>query len=130
MLEEHAHLFGEDALQSVATDKGYYSNKNVKALANKNIEQIGIQVPGNTKNKNINLSEEELAHLSNRRVGIEPLIGHAKQLGRNRMKNDQNTEAAGYAAILGFNLKQTVRALLDKLKSECRLKTPYGAAAF
>ena len=61
MLEEHAHLFGEDALQSVATDKGYYSNKNVKALANKNIEQIGIQVPGNTNNKNINLSEEESA---------------------------------------------------------------------
>jgi hypothetical protein len=46
------------------------------------------------------------------------------------MKNDQNTEAAGYAAILGFNLRQTVRALLDKLKSECRLKTPCGAAAF
>ena len=93
MLEEHEHLFGEDVLQSVATDKGYYSNKNVKALANKNIEQIGIQVPGNTKNKNINLSEEELTHLSNRRAGIEPLIGHAKQLGRSRMKNDQNTEA-------------------------------------
>jgi hypothetical protein len=133
MLEEHAHLFGEDVLQSVATDKGYYSNKNVQALANKNIEQIGIQVPGNTKNKNINLSEEELTHLSNRRAGIEPLIGHAKQggqLGRSRMKNDQNTEAAGYAAILGFNLRQTVRALLDKLKSECRVKTPCGAAAF
>ena len=73
---------------------------------------------------------EKHAHLSNRRAGIEPLMGHAKQLGRSRMKNDQNTEAAGYAAILGFNLKQTVRALLDKLKSECRLKTPYGAAAF
>ena len=43
----------------VATDKGYYSNKNVKALANKNIKKIGIQVPGNTNNKNINLSENE-----------------------------------------------------------------------
>ena len=40
------------------------------------------------------------------------------------MKNDQNKEAAGYAAILGFNHRQTIRALLDKLKSACWLKTP------
>jgi hypothetical protein len=33
------------------------------------------------------------------------------------MKNDRNTESAGYAAILGFNLRQTNRALLVKLKS-------------
>lgn len=37
ILQEHENLFGKDTLQSVATDKGYYSNKNVKALASKNI---------------------------------------------------------------------------------------------
>jgi transposase, IS5 family len=41
--------------------------------------------------------------LSNRRVGIEPLIGYVKhggQLGRSRMKYDRTTESAGYTAIL------------------------------
>lgn len=72
-------------------------------------------------NKNIVLSEEESEQLANRRAGIEPLIGHAKrggQLGLSRMKNDRNTESAGYAAILGFNLRQTNRALLIKLKAK------------
>ena len=36
------------------------------------------------------------------RSGIEPLIGHAKQggqLGKSRMKKDESTLAAGYAAV-------------------------------
>lgn len=133
MLQEHENLFGKNTLQSVATDKGYYSNKNVKALVSKNISQIGIQVPGNTKNKNITLSEEDSEHLVNRRAGVEPLIGHAKhggQLGRSRMKNDRNTESAGYAAILGFNLRQTVRSLVLKLKTHGDPQLAYGAAIF
>lgn len=122
MLQEHEHLFGKNSLRSVATDKGYYSRTNVKSLVKRNIQQIGIQVPGNTMNKNITLSEEESVQLSNRRAGIEPLIGHAKhggQLGLSRMKNDRNTESAGYASILGFNLRQTTRSLLGKLKAQC-----------
>lgn len=120
MLQEHENLFGKNTLRSVATDKGYYSRTNVKALVKRKIEYIGIQVPGNTMNKNIVLSEEESERLSNRRAGIEPLIGHAKrggQLGVSRMKNDRNTESSGYAAILGFNLRQTIRALCNKLKA-------------
>lgn len=133
MLQEHENLFGKGTLRSVATDKGYYSNKNVKTLVSKNIKQIGIQVPGNTKNKNITLSEEESEHLINRRAGIEPLIGHAKrggQLGLSRMKNDRNTESAGYAAILGFNLRQTTRSLLVKLKAQCGPQRACGAGVF
>src|SRR3990167_2898655 len=117
MLQEHENLFGKNILESVATDKGYYSNKNVKALTSRSVTQIGIQIPGNTKNKHITLSEEESAHLVNRRAGIEPLIGHAKhggQLGLSRMKNDRNTESAGYAAILGFNLRQTASITLKR----------------
>ncbi len=52
-----------------------------------------------------------------RRSGIEPLIGHAKQggqLGQSRMKRDETTLAAGYGAIGGFNLRQLVRHLLGK----------------
>ena len=45
------------------------------------------------------------------------LIGHAKQggqLGQSRMKTDDTTLAAGYAAIGGFNLRQLIRHLLGK----------------
>jgi len=133
MLQEHENLFGKNTLKSVATDKGYYSNKNIKALVSKEIKQIGIQAPGRIKNKHITLSEEKSKHLVNRRAGIEPLIGHAKhggQLGRSRMKNDRNTESAGYAAILGFNLRQTTRSLLVKLKAQCGPKRTCGTDIF
>src|SRR5262249_61317208 len=51
------------------------------------------------------LSESDAAtypRLVDRRAGIEPLIGHAKQggqLGQSRMKTDETTLAAGYSAI-------------------------------
>ena len=97
-----------------------YSDKNIKILIEANVAQIGIQTPGNAKHAKINLSEEDYVKLSNRRSGIEALIGQAKQggqLGRSRMKNDPNTEAAAYAAVLGLNLRQTKRGLLRKLSS-------------
>ena len=65
-------------------------------------------------------SEETLEKLANRRAGIEPLIGHIKrggQLGRSRMKKDASTKAAGYTAVLGFNLRQTKHYLTGKHKS-------------
>jgi hypothetical protein len=55
------------------------------------------------------------ARLADRRAGIEPLIGHAKQggqLGQSRMKTDDTTLAAGYSAIGGFNLRQLIHHLL------------------
>ena len=55
MLEEHEKLFGEKQLQSVATDKGYYSKRNVKFLAKRDGVQIGIQVSCNTANEKIKL---------------------------------------------------------------------------
>jgi hypothetical protein len=66
------------------------------------------------------LSERDAAtytRLVDRRAGIEPLIGHAKQggqLGQSRMKTDDTTLAAGYGAIGGFNLRQLIRRLLAK----------------
>ena len=47
-----------------------------------------------------------------RRAGIEALIGHAKQggqLDRSRMKSDRTTLSAGYASVLGFNLRRLTR---------------------
>jgi IS5 family transposase len=115
VIEEHEELFGTKKLNSVATDKGYYSNKNVKSLISRGIKKIGIQLPCNVKNKHIDISSEQKEILSNRRAGIEPLIGHIKQggqLGRSRMKNDRSIESSGYASVMGFNLRQTLNALI------------------
>jgi transposase, IS5 family len=118
MLGEHQRLFGEGTLRSCATDKSYYSAANRKYLrALPGLEEFCLQQPGFDP---ATLTESERAtftRLANRRAGIEPLIGHAKQggqLGQSRMKHDASTLAAGYAAIGGFNLRQLVRHQLGK----------------
>jgi IS5 family transposase len=118
MVEEHQGLFGQGILQSFGTDKGYYSQANHNYLrAVVGLEECGLQQPGLALG---NLTEREAAtraRLADRRAGIEPLIGHAKQggqLGQSRMKTDETTLAAGYSAIGGFNLRQLLRHLLGK----------------
>ncbi len=113
MIKEHENLFGKEKIESVSTDKGYYSHQNEELLAKKGVEEIGIQRPYNIKKKHPKplsvLCQEKLA---NRRSGIEPLIGHIKQngqLGRSRMKSDQTIESSGYTAVLGFNMRQLIR---------------------
>jgi hypothetical protein len=105
IVEEHENIFGEGVLKSVGTDKGYYSKKNEKILQEK-IPEVGIQIPGNVKEQRT-IDQE----LKNRRAGIEPLIGHAKNFGlrKSRMKSDETTLASGYRSILGFNLHQLMR---------------------
>jgi transposase, IS5 family len=115
LVDEYEDYFGKEQLNSVTTDKGYYGINNIKGLKKRQVKQIGIQAPGNAKNNPIKLSVQEADILRNRRAGIEPLIGHTKQggqLGRSRMKNDRNIESSGYAAVLGFNLRQTIGALI------------------
>ena len=113
MINEHEKLFGKRKINSVSTDKGYYSSKNEKYLAKKGVEEIVVQRPCNIKKphpKPITKACEE--ELINRRSGIEPLIGHVKQggqLGRSRMKSDKAIEASGYTSVLGFNLRQLIR---------------------
>jgi hypothetical protein len=119
VVDEYETYFGKEAIHSIATDKGYYSINNIKKLIKKKISQVGVQIPANTKVGIAALSIEEAEILSNRRAGIEPLIGHTKhggQLGKSRMKNDRNIESSGYAAVLGFNLRQTLRAFTCKKK--------------
>jgi len=113
MLAEHRTLFGEENLTSLSTDKGYWSNKNLKTAAQYKIKDIGLQPPANIKrNKKLLPTQETQDKLRDRRAGIEPLIGHVKhrgQLGKSRMKSDAATLAAGYASVLGFNIRQLIR---------------------
>jgi hypothetical protein len=122
MLETHAETFDNKQIISATTDKGYYSSKNEKIMNKHGIMEIGIQRPNNVKKPRIKplplFRENELV---NRRAGIEPLIGHAKnrsQLGRSRMKSDKTMEASGFASILGFNLRQIMRYKTGNLKLE------------
>ena len=68
--------------------------------------------------------------LHNRRAGIEPFIGHTKhggQLGRSRMKSDETTKSAGYAAVFGFNLRQLTRCLTGEVR--LKIEKPNNVAA-
>jgi IS5 family transposase len=120
MVSEHARLFGNGTLHSVAADKGYWSAKNYCILEELGIGEIGLQRPANVKKfQNQSLSAEE--HLHNRRAGIEPLIGHVKhggQLGKSRMRSDTATLAAGYASVLGFNLRQLSKKMVGPIRKD------------
>ncbi len=118
MIEAHQGLFGAGVLTSSGMDKGYYSGANRQYLQSlQGLKECCLQQPGLDTST---LSESDTAtytRLVDRRAGIEPLIGHAKQggqLGQSRMKTDDTTLAAGYGAIGGFNLRQLIRHLLGK----------------
>jgi len=118
MIEAHQGLFGQGGLQSFGTDKGYYSQANHDYLcAVTGLKECGLQQPGLAMGSLGGREAEVRARLAERRAGIEPLIGHAKQggqRGQSRMKTDDTTLAAGYSAIGGFNLRQLLRHLLGK----------------
>ena len=111
LLLEHEKLFGKGSLESVATDKGYWSSKNFKGAIKLGVQDVGLQHPINVKSPS-GQNTQKLDGLRDRRAGIEPLIGHTKhggQLGRSRMKSDTATLAAGYGSVLGFNMRQLIR---------------------
>ena len=118
LVENHMELFGEGKMESVATDKGYWSGKNRAVLSSLKLKTEGLQRPS-TIEKGADWDSVLEEHLRNRRAGIEPLIGHIKrggQLGRSRMKSDQGTLAAGYGSVLGMNLRQLIRHQQGKVK--------------
>jgi hypothetical protein len=120
MAAEHAAVFGEGSLKSVSADKGYWSARNQRGLIKRGVLESGRQRPANIKSRagaprksraGAPRPEAE-ERLRNRRAGIEALISrtkHGGQLGRSRMKSDAATLAAGYASVLGFNLRQLSR---------------------
>ena len=111
MLQAHQNIFGTQIPESVATDKKYFSPKNINALKKIGVQNIGIQAPSTAKKLPFNISEEDALCLRDRRAGIEPLIGHLKHggFGKSRMKSDQTTETSAYRCAAGFNLRQFIR---------------------
>ena len=131
LLIEHQTLYGEGILKSVSAaahsslrssglpSASYWSLKNMKTAAKMKVSDIGIQAPSNIKNTKLLPTKEIQEKLRDRRAGIEPLIGHAKQggqLGKSRMKSDAATLAAGYGSICGFNLRQLIRHQGGKMR--------------
>jgi hypothetical protein len=118
MIETHQDLFGAGILTSSGMDKGYYSGANRKYLRSlEGLKEFCLQQPGLDISTRSESDAATYTRLVERRAGIEPLIGHAKQggqLGQSRMKTDDTTLAAGYGAIGGFNLRQLIRYLLGK----------------
>jgi hypothetical protein len=83
------------------------------------VVDIGLQRPANIKSQEGVANAEIQKNLADRRAGLEALIGrtkHGGQLGRSRMKSDTATLAAGYSSVLGFNLRQLIRHLMEKVK--------------
>lgn len=102
MIDLHQELFGKGNLKSLSGDRGYCSKTNEQCLSEV-IDDFHLGY------RYVDQAEEDYHRLYNRRSGIEPIIGHIKQggqLGKSRMKSDTATHAAGYAAMLGFNLRQ------------------------
>src|SRR5215470_250400 len=103
MIEAYQDLFGAEVLTSSGMDKGYYSGANRKYLQSlAELKECCLQQPGLDPGTLSESDAETCPRLVDRRAGIEPLIGHAKQggqLGQSRMKTDETTLAAGYGAI-------------------------------
>jgi transposase, IS5 family len=118
MIAVHQDRFGQGIWQSFGTDKGSYSQANANYVRSvEGLTEVCLQQPGCGPDRLAERDRATYSRLANRRAGIEPLIGHAKQggqLGQSRMKTDETTLAAGYAAIGGFNLRQLIRHLLGK----------------
>lgn len=114
MVKEHESIFGKKVLQSLGTDKGYYTKANIDSLL-PIVPELGIQCPCNVKQQ-----RPITQALKDRRAGIEPLIGHAKKfgLGKSKAKSDQTTLASGYRSVMGFNLHQLTRYLSGKVKTK------------
>lgn len=115
MVNNHRQIFGPDQLKEIGTDKGYYSQKNIKDISILGINTDGVQRPANAQQQ---LPSQITGPLRDRRAGIEPLIGHVKTfgLGKSRMKSDDATHASVYSSTLGFNLHQLLRHICGHVK--------------
>ena len=79
MIALHQNLFGQGVLQSIATDKGYYSFDNERRLEAAGVKDIYLPRPNRTLNAPIEKTPGPIRQiLHDRRAGIEPLIGQNK----------------------------------------------------
>ncbi len=120
MVALHQNLFGQGTLQSIATDKGYYSFDNERRFQAAGVKDIYLPRPNRTLNAPLEKTPGPIRQLlHDRRAGIEPLIGHTKQggqMGRSRIKSDETTKSAGYASVFCFNARQLTRYLAGEVR--------------
>lgn len=116
MAQNHTQIFGHGCLKEIGTDKGYYSQKQIKTVSAMGVNTDGVQRPANIKTRP---AKEVTDPLRDRRAGIEPLIGHLKSFGLNKskMKSDATTHASVYRCTMGYNLHQTLRHMTGQFKS-------------
>jgi transposase, IS5 family len=125
LLAEHQQIFGKDVLESVATDKGYWSLKNKQALTDLRITTAGLAKPGQLKEEATDLNLKETLH--NRRAGIEPLIGHIKrggQLGKSRVKSYEVgcCNIGGRVRVCPRLQSETSNPILIRKNKDCGIK--------
>ena len=102
VIKEHQQLFGLGVLKSVTTDKGYYSHTNVKYVKDQLGNADGIQRPANIKDQ---VEAPQKQELFNRRAGVEPLIGHAKQFGLGKRQDEIRQGHFGFRVPLCHGLQ-------------------------
>lgn len=130
MLHHHEILFGASNLDSISTDKGYYSYENERLLESMGVVSINLPRPRRVLDAPPpNANYEERQQLANRRSGIEGFISHVKhggQMGRSRMKSDTSTLSAGYASVFGFNVRQLLRYVTGEVRPTLPNSTQNG----
>lgn len=116
MADNHAQIFGQGRLQEIGTDKGYYSQAQIKEVSAMGINTDGVQRPANIKTRP---AKEVSDPLRDRRAGIEPLIGHLKSFGlhKSKMKSDETTHSSVYRCAMGYNLHQILRHMTGQFRS-------------
>ena len=95
---------------TLTADRGYWSDDNLDAADSVGISEQGIHPKGNKPWK---VTDPDLiAKFINRRAGIEPIIGHLKQLGlgKSKMKTDIGTRVEGAKSFIAFNIRKILHS--------------------
>jgi len=113
-VDEHITLFGKPP-KAYAYDRGGWNDKNVAALKNRGIKEVGLAPRGKAE---WNVSGRTKEMLISERAQIEGGIGSIKhpKYGFNRpaARSVKMMGACGQLAVLGFNLNKVVRELANR----------------
>ena len=108
----HRRLFRK-RLRAVATDRGFYSAKNVDWLTGSEVKQVSIPIRGKaTKERLLEQKQPWFKRLQRFRAGLEARISLLKRkfgLRRSLMRGDSGNEIWVGQAIFTYNLWQAAR---------------------
>src|SRR6266849_5435576 len=115
-VKDHQALIGK-APRAYAYDRGGYSAKNVAALEEIGVKEVGLAPRGRVQWA---VSEPMRKKLVKERALVEAGIGAVKSsrynFHRPRAKSTRMMGAAGQLAVLGFNLNKLARAFAERRK--------------